>query len=643
MRRVTLCLVSVCLLVSAGSAQQPSTAVPNLIRYGGVIPEAQGLAVSSNTVGVTFSIYKQQYGGAPIWIETQNVATDAGGNYSVLLGSATASGLPSDLFSEQEQRWLGVQVQGQAEQPRVLLVSVPYAFKAHEAETLSGRSVSDFVLTKDWNTANVSGNGNTASSPIATGTPNVRAGYRGLATSQGPTNFTGSTTDQIVKVNQISTGFAINATAGGTGIVGVSTAGANNGVWGQAFGVGGFGVLGTANSSTGAAIGVKGSSTSPSGTGVRGIETSSTGNTSGVSAYVGSPTGTAGVFNNAAGGKILSGQNNGVEKFFVDAGGNINAGGGYEINGNYVLNLAFPSDDNLFVGLGAGVNNISLHGKLNTFVGFNAGNANSSGKNNAFLGAKAGPVNTTGGGNSFVGYGAGFTNADGSSNTFIGYLAGGQSDGSSNTFIGELAGYNNSTGASNVYIANEGAASGTESNAIRIGDVQSTTYIAGIFGSSVGGSGIGVFVDSNGQLGTMVSSGRFKEQVQDMGDSTNALMKLRPVTYLYKAEYDKGPRTLQYGLIAEEVAQVYPELVAYDNDGKPYTVRYQYLTSMLLNEAQKQYRRAQSQSDVIATQQQKIEQLEQRLTRLESLLDAKTKVAQDDAPRVTAGGQDEVQ
>ena len=77
-----------------------------------------------------------------------------------------------------------------------------------------------------------------------------------------------------------------------------------------------------------------------------------------------------------------------------------------------------------------------------------------------------------------------------------------------------------------------------------------------------------------------------------MGDSSSALMKLRPVTFLYKPEYDKGPRTLQYGLIAEEVAEVYPDLVAYDPEGKPYTVKYQYLTTMLLNEVQKQYHRA---------------------------------------------------
>ena len=84
-------------------------------------------------------------------METQTVTPDASGNYSVLLGSTTATGLPADLFSQEEQRWLGVQVEGQAEQPRVLLVSVPYAFKAHEAETLGGKSVSDFVLANGGN------------------------------------------------------------------------------------------------------------------------------------------------------------------------------------------------------------------------------------------------------------------------------------------------------------------------------------------------------------------------------------------------------------------------------------------------------------------------------------------------------------
>jgi hypothetical protein len=139
--------LSTLLFISICAAQQTSTtAVPNLIRYSGTLKDAQGTAsVPSTTIGVTFSIYKQQDGGAAVWMETQNVTPDAGGQYSVILGSTTATGLPDNLFSQQEQRWLGVQVQGQDEQARVLLVGVPYAFKAHEAETLGGLPASAFV------------------------------------------------------------------------------------------------------------------------------------------------------------------------------------------------------------------------------------------------------------------------------------------------------------------------------------------------------------------------------------------------------------------------------------------------------------------------------------------------------------------
>jgi hypothetical protein len=105
-----------------------------------------------------------------------------------------------------------------------------------------------------------------------------------------------------------------------------------------------------------------------------------------------------------------------------------------------------------------------------------------------------------------------------------------------------------------------------------------------------------------------------------MGDSTDALIKLRPVTFLYKPEYANGEPTVQYGLIAEEVAKVYPELVAYDKDGQPYSVRYQYLSAMLLNEVQRQYHRAEAETEINKTQEQRIEQLEKRLSRLEDVL-----------------------
>src|ERR1035437_1303503 len=134
-------------LISACLAQQSATsAVPNLITYSSTLNDASGGAtLSARTVGVTFAIYRQQDGGAPIWLETQNVTTDASGHYSVLLGSTRAEGIPSDLFSALEERWLGVKAEGQPEQARVMLVSVPYAFKAHEAETLGGLPPSAFV------------------------------------------------------------------------------------------------------------------------------------------------------------------------------------------------------------------------------------------------------------------------------------------------------------------------------------------------------------------------------------------------------------------------------------------------------------------------------------------------------------------
>jgi hypothetical protein len=97
-------------------------------------------------VGVTFAIYRQEDGGAPLWLETQNVMPDSAGQYTVLLGSMRTEGIPAALFNTQEQRWLGVQVQGEAEEPRVLLVSVPYAMKAGDAQTVGGLPASAFVL-----------------------------------------------------------------------------------------------------------------------------------------------------------------------------------------------------------------------------------------------------------------------------------------------------------------------------------------------------------------------------------------------------------------------------------------------------------------------------------------------------------------
>ena len=300
MRRLSLSLViavSALMLVSPGVTQQISTtSVPNLIRYGGTLRDAQGAVLSSPTIGVTFAIYKQQDGGASIWMETQNVMPDAGGNYSVLLGSSTATGLPGDLFSQDEQRWLGVQVEGQAEQPRVLLVSVPYALKAHEAETLGGKTISDFVLAKSANSSDVSATSAGQASSLSTNnSQSTQPATKTGAASQGATNFSGSTTNQIVGVTQNGTGAGLNASASSKAVVGTATSasGTAYGVEGVASGSGGNGVVGSATSTSGTTFGVKGSAGSTSGTGVRGEAPATTGSTVGVSGYVASPSGTA--------------------------------------------------------------------------------------------------------------------------------------------------------------------------------------------------------------------------------------------------------------------------------------------------------------------------------------------------------------
>ena len=140
-------LVVFCLsLVQPNFAQAPATsALPRLIRFGGTVKDLSG-SPQSGVAGITFALYSEQTGGAPLWLETQNVTADSNGHYTALLGATKPEGLPAELFNAEQARWVGVQVEGQAEQPRVLLVSAPYALKAGDAETIGGLPPSAFLL-----------------------------------------------------------------------------------------------------------------------------------------------------------------------------------------------------------------------------------------------------------------------------------------------------------------------------------------------------------------------------------------------------------------------------------------------------------------------------------------------------------------
>ena len=134
-------LLLICSAVSL-CAQQAALAasnaiVPPVVKFSGVLTGTNNQP-PTGTVGVTFSLYTESHGGAPLWVETQNVIPDKTGHYTVMLGSSTSQGLPSNLFNSGEARWLGVQAQGQPEQPRTVLMSVPYALKAADAETVGG-------------------------------------------------------------------------------------------------------------------------------------------------------------------------------------------------------------------------------------------------------------------------------------------------------------------------------------------------------------------------------------------------------------------------------------------------------------------------------------------------------------------------
>ncbi len=195
--------------------------------------------------------------------------------------------------------------------------------------------------------------------------------------------------------------------------------------------------------------------------------------------------------------------------------------------------------------------------------------------------------------------------------------------------IGANAGQYLNTGSYNIYVGNthgNGGSQYSESDTIRIGDpsTQTATYIQGISGVTVSG-GVEVFVDSSGQLGTLTSSQRYKTDIHDMGADSEAILALRPVTFRYKPEIDpKG--TPQYGLVAEEVEKVSPDLVARDSKNQVYTVRYSAVNAMLLNEFRKQHEHVKEQDKVIADQarhlkdqQREIEALKDRLNTVDVL------------------------
>ncbi|MFN2509717.1 MAG: tail fiber domain-containing protein, partial [Chthoniobacterales bacterium] len=261
--------------------------------------------------------------------------------------------------------------------------------------------------------------------------------------------------------------------------------------------------------------------------------------------------------------------------------------------GAFALSDNTTGSDNTASGVQALLRNTT--GFKNTANGVHALYYNTTGSQNTADGYQALLSNTTGFSNTAHGQGALISNTTGESNTAEGARAlFFNTTGRSNIALGVAAGANLTTGDGNIDIGHPGFAG--EAYTIRIGTpgVQGTAFIAGIRDKTVA-NGISVVINPNGKLGTTVSSARFKDEIRPMADASEALLALQPVTFRYKEELD-SERIPQFGLIAEEVEKVNPDLVARGADGKVSTVRYEAVNAMLLNEFLKQHQKVEEQA-----------------------------------------------
>ena len=333
--RLSCIALAVCCVTLSLAAQTSNTSagattaaqVPRLVKFTGTVKgavaesSANGVTLApgvapTKVVAITFSLYAEQSGGVPLWSEIQNVRVDAASRYTVQLGASKADGLPLDLFVTAQAQWLGVQLQGQAEQPRVMLVSVPYALKAADAETFGGKPPSAYMQTAGSESSggvsggvglsrkvnnehplSLTGSGTTGYVPLWTSASNLTSsviyqasGHEiGIGTSipVTPLEVTGNSSIAIVQANQ-------SGSSGGAAVFGdiTATSGTGAGVLGGTDSPQGSGVQGENSAISGLAVGVYGISSSSTGAGVRGIAESTTGANFGVSGSTASPSGT---------------------------------------------------------------------------------------------------------------------------------------------------------------------------------------------------------------------------------------------------------------------------------------------------------------------------------------------------------------
>jgi hypothetical protein len=339
-------------------------------------------------------------------------------------------------------------------------------------------------------------------------------------------------------------------------------------------------------------------------------------------ANLGDPSTSDGIQNTATGaGALLSnttGEDNTANGAFVlfsnTTGDSNTAYGAFALQRNTIGSF------NIAMGLGALLSNTT--GFENTAVGTNALVFNTEGNFNTAIGDVALRNNTTGGGNTAIGESALFHNTTGGNNTAIGFQA-----------------LSNSTGFNNVALGDDAGSGVTDANnVICIGhagtNVDNSCFIGNIRDAVVAPDAVQVLIDSAGKLGTTSgSSRRFKTQIKPMDRTSEAIFALKPVTFHYKTDSTNSP---QFGLIAEEVAKVNPHLVSRDKDGEIYTVRYDQVNAMLLNEFLKEHRKNEVQQGKIEKQDLAISQLKSTLMEQQKTFQSKLAQQEQQIAALTA-------
>ena len=698
---VSLLMVTT-LLGSLVGQQAPTVAssapVPQLVNYSGKPTDEQGRPIAG-IAGITFSIYKDQYDGVPLWMETQNIHADAKGNYTVHLGAMSAEGLPLDLFTSGEARWLGVRVNGGEEPPRVLLLSVPYALKAADAQTLGGLPASAFVLAAPASGAAPSAPSNGAAElaqPALAGTGTTD--YVPLWTPNGSTLGdsvlfqSGTGTAAKIGINTTTPASTLDVTGPGTvrgnlSLPATGTATATSGEPSQpatltasAYNSNAKGAVaqnfrwqaepagnhtaapkGTLNllyssgtaaaAQTGLMINSKGLLTFAAGQAFPGTGAGMiTGVTAGTDLTGGGTSGTVTLDLNTTKVPQLAASNTFTGNQTVN--GNLSAtgvvtGSSYQIGSNlfafgsfanqnaflgFAGNTTMTGGDNTAIGLHALHSNAQGYGNMasgayalysntpgiaDTVSGAFALYANTTGTGNTATGSDALREDTTGYENTASGLNALYGTTTGNDNTASGAYALFSNRSSSNMASGAYALYSNTTGSSNTAIGTDalynnfvgsyntavGAIAGPDpstpgfTNSTAIGafaDVAESNAL--VLGSTAAQNGIanvlvGIDVSSPTNILTVLQGGgnaiadgwstyssrRWKTNIHLLENALSKVEQLRGVSYDLK---DSGKHEI--GVIAEEVGQVVPEVVSYENNGKDARgVDYSRLTALL--------------------------------------------------------------